>query len=144
MCGNDRPADISVCRFCGTRNSDEVSSPESVILHRVINIEIGRPVVADAINKLTLEIERASREKLAVVTIIHGYGSSGQGGAIRQECRKLLQYWESQGKIKSFIIGEKFSRKEGVTRSLLRRFSQLSNNDNLNRKNRGVTLVVIR
>lgn len=144
VCGNDRLENVSICRFCGVKHENEAVSEPSGPTHRVVNIEFGRPVVEEAINKLGNEIERASYDGVSVLTVIHGYGSSGRGGVIRQECRKILKYWESRGKIKDFVVGERFAKKEGRTRELLRRFPELMNNDNLNRGNRGVTLVVIK
>lgn len=144
VCGNTGLSKSSTCRFCGARHEKDVTPQPTGPIHRVVNIEYGRPVAEAAINKLGKEIEKANKDGTAVLTVIHGYGSSGRGGVIRQECRKILEYWQNKGKIKSFIPGEKFSRKEGRTRELLRRFSQLAGNDNLNRGNRGVTLVVVR
>ncbi len=109
--------------------------------HRVINLETGKPVVEAALAKFKQEISTAQLDKITVVTIIHGYGSSGKGGAIRSECRKLLQYLESKRNIRCFIPGENFTRKQGQTRALLRRIPQLTKDDNLNRNNRGVTIV---
>lgn len=144
VCGNDRLADATTCRFCGVKYKNDAVSEPIGPTHRVVNIEFGRPLAEEAINKLGSEIERAGNDGIAVLTVIHGYGSSGRGGVIREECRKILKYWESKGKIKDFVVGERFAKKEGRTRALLRRFPELNNNDNLNRGNRGVTLVVIK
>ncbi len=144
VCGNDRASNASTCRFCGAIYEKKMAPKPGGLVHKIVNIELGRPVVAAAMNKLDRAIENARGDDTAVLTVIHGYGSSGRGGTIRQECRRTLEYLESRGKIKKFIPGEKFARKEGQTRSLLRRFPELISNDNLNRGNRGVTLVVMR
>jgi len=144
VCGNNRLVNVPICRFCGVRHENEVASDPGGPILRVVNIERGRPIVEEALNKLSSEIERACHDGIAVLTVIHGYGSSGRGGIIRQECRKILAYWQSKGKIKDFLAGERFTKKEGRTRALLRRFPELANNDNINRGNRGVTLVVIK
>jgi hypothetical protein len=144
VCGNERLANVPICRFCGIRYENEAAAQPGGPIHRVVNIEHGRPIVEEALNKLGSEIERACNDGIAVLTVIHGYGSSGRGGVIRQECRRILTYWESKGKIKDFVVGERFAKKEGRTRALLRRFPELINNDNLNKGNRGVTLVVIK
>ncbi len=143
MCGNEKLPTVSVCKFCGTRHKKNISAGP-IFLHRVVNIEFGRPILADALSKLERELERANSKGITVLTVIHGYGSSGKGGIIRQECRKTLEYLESKGKIKTFIIGEKFSKKDGHTKMLLRRFPSLASNENLNKGNRGVTLVVVK
>jgi hypothetical protein len=143
VCGNEKVAGLSVCRFCGSRYEEKVDVPVGEDVHRVVNLEQGKPVVEVAIKRLKREIEEAQRQGVSVLTIIHGYGSSGSGGAIGRECRKLFDYWQSRKVISYYIVGENFSKREGATRSLLRRFPEMATNDNLNRGNRGVTLVVI-
>ncbi|HKJ66165.1 MAG TPA: Smr/MutS family protein [Desulfopila sp.] len=109
--------------------------------HRTVNIEIGRPTVEEALVKLTVELERARSEKLAAMTVIHGYGASGKGGAIRAECRKLLDHYLANRVIRSYIPGENFSKKAGTTKALLRRLPQLASSGNLGKRNRGITVV---
>lgn len=93
--------------------------------------------------RLRVEIETARMEGLRVLTLIHGYGSSGTGGAIGIECRKVLRHLQETGGISSFIPGEEFRQRSGATRDLLRRFPRLATNSNLNKGNRGITLVVL-
>jgi len=90
-----------------------------------------------------LQKQRARIERVRVLTVIHGYGSSGKGGVIRSECRKNLDYLCSTGGIKEYIPGEDFSARSGPVKTLLRRFPELANNKNLDRHNPGVTLVII-
>ena len=139
ICGNDRIAGTLHCPYCGTRYQDNGKGKAQG--HRVVNIEVGRPPLDTALQKLEREIARAKEDKIAVVTIIHGYGASGRGGIIRKECRNTLGYLKDRKHIKGYIVGERFSRKEGQTRALLRRLPQMADDVNLNRSNRGVTLV---
>lgn len=139
VCGNDREPGSLVCKYCGVQY--ERQEKNAGRLHRIINLELGRPQVEVAINKLESEIKRAKTDNIAILTIIHGYGSSGEGGVIRDECRKILRYFEEKNRIRSMIIGESFSKKEGRTKALLRRFPHLGSDRNLNRSNKGVTLV---
>jgi hypothetical protein len=92
---------------------------------------------------MDMAVEEAVRTGLSVLTLIHGYGSSGKGGVIRFECRKNLEFMRSRGRISDFIPGEAFNRKSGSIKTLLRRFPQMSSDKNLNRGNKGITLVVI-
>lgn len=115
----------------------------AAIFHKVVNLEAGRPFVETALRKLEIELADARQQNLRVLTVIHGYGSSGKGGAIGVECRKLLEYLKSRGEINTFIPGEDFRQKSGPTRNLLRRFPRLADNVNLNKGNRGITLVVL-
>ena len=47
--------------------------------------------------------------KKLCVYIIHGYGSSGKGGVIRQKLRSYLTAQLKKGKIKAVIFGEDFN-----------------------------------
>ena len=54
-------------------------------------------------------ISRYKREKYECVLIIHGYGSTGKGGAIREKSRQWLEAQARNGKIKTVIRGEDFT-----------------------------------
>jgi hypothetical protein len=142
VCGNEKDSGPT-CRFCGARQKPEAEE-KSNFIHKTINLEHGRPFVAEAIKKLLCEIQAARIEQVRVLTVIHGYGSSGKGGAIRDECRKSLDYLLSTGEIKGYIPGEDFSSRAGLVKALLRQFPELTNNRNLDRRNPGVTLVIMK
>lgn len=143
-CGNDIAVGITTCPFCGEAQETHIDVvPVAAPFHKVVNIEQGRPFVAGAMQKLEAELTSGRRQNLRVLTVIHGYGSSGKGGAIGVECRKVLAYLQGTGEIKSVIHGEDFRQKSGKTRDLLRRFPQLATNVNLNKGNRGITIVVL-
>jgi hypothetical protein len=74
-----------------------------------LNIKSGMPIVADALRYLQDSITRLKREKYDVVTIVHGYGSTGQGGAICVKARQWLKAQERNGKLKRVIFGEDFT-----------------------------------
>jgi hypothetical protein len=141
ICGNEKSAGALKCPFCGSKYSVADQSSNGHDSHRFINIEYGRPTVEMALKKLESELERAKSEKIPAVTIIHGYGASGQGGIIRIECRKTLDYLEKKHSIRGYIAGERFSKKEGKTRALLRRVPSLASHKSLNRSNRGITII---
>ena len=143
MCGNDMVVGSRVCRYCGYASNHGDTSRKTGPKHRVVNLEQGKPTVAQALLRLDLELQRARAEKTPVLIVIHGYGSSGKGGAIRKECRKTLDFLKGSGKIYGYITGERFAKKHGATRELLRRFPELCHDHNLNRGNQGVTLIVV-
>jgi len=101
------------------------------------------PPVDQALVRLDRELEQARLEGCRVLTLIHGYGSSGRGGAIKQEVRARLQYLKNRGLINDLLAGEEFCIRSGPGRQLLRRFSFLRRHIDLNRSNPGVTLVVM-
>lgn len=142
VCGNEMDSDNQTCRFCGAGQEPEAEEKRG-FLHKTVNLEHGRPFVAEAIKKLLAEIQAARIERVRVLTIIHGYGSSGKGGVIRSECRKSLDYLWSTGEIKGYIPGEEFSIRTGPVKALLRRFPELANNRSLSRRTPGVTVVIL-
>jgi hypothetical protein len=144
ICGNDIASELLICPFCGGKQEMQSGPvPLDTPFHKVVNLEQGRPLVASALQKLQTELATGRQQNLRVLTVIHGYGSSGKGGAICVECRKVLAYLKGLGEINTFIHGEDFRQKSGATRDLLRRFPQLATNVNLNKGNRGITIVVL-
>jgi hypothetical protein len=140
VCGNEVEPGLATCRFCGSELA--VSGVGvSAVLHKIVNIERGRPVVETALSKMRGEITLARHGNVKVVTLIHGYGSSGKGGRIRIECRKLLDHMVEKGEIRKFIAGEDFHRRRGGGKDLLRRFPGLEKPCSTDFNNRGVTVV---
>lgn len=116
---------------------------EKIFTEKTVNLEAGRPVVELALNRMVEAVDDSSRNGVNVLTLIHGYGSSGKGGTIRAECRKTLDFLKSKGHIRDYIAGEDFYKRSGAVKALLQRFPQLGSNKNLNRGNRGITLVIL-
>lgn len=143
ICGNEKVFGKLECAYCGNKFTDTDFSKGPGVTHRIINIELGRPSVEVALNKLERELAQAKRDRVAVLTVIHGYGASGKGGAIRLECRKKLAHLQDNRKIRTFIIGEEFSKREKKTRNLLRRLPRLATDGNLNRGNKGITVIEV-
>ena len=142
VCGNEGEAGNRVCGFCGARQ-EPGGEEGGRFFHKTVNLEQGRPFAETAIKKLLSEIKAAKIERVRVLTLIHGYGSSGKGGVIRSECRKNLDYLRSTGEIREYVPGEDFSGRSGAVKTLLRRFPELANNRNLERRNPGVTVVIL-
>ena len=74
-----------------------------------INIKQDMPIVAEAMKYLQDCIVRLKRDKYEVVLIVHGYGSTGKGGAICDKARQWLKAQERSGKVKQVIFGEDFT-----------------------------------
>ncbi len=143
VCGNEGEPEEKVCRFCGAEVRTVAASPLQASVHRVVNIERGRPPVATALKIMENELGRAAYEGIRVVTLIHGYGSSGKGGRIRTECRTVLERLKQNKKINQIIAGEDFKRRSGAGKSLLQRFPSLLNECSSDFSNPGITIVVI-
>ena len=112
-------------------------------VHRVVNIERGRPLVETALKIMQNELIRAAADNIKVVTLIHGYGSSGKGGRIRTECRKVLDHLQEAKKVNQVIGGEDFKRRCGAGKALVQRFPSLAKECSSDFSNPGITIVVI-
>ncbi len=143
VCGNELGQGVTSCPYCGTVSTSPVVEAPG-FLQRIVNLEKGLPTVAMALQRLNTELEMSQRQGYRVVTLIHGYGSSGRGGAIKDEVQRQLQYYKHQGRVNEVVAGEDFNSRSGVGRQLLRRFPALSTHSDLNKSNPGITLVVLR
>jgi len=75
---------------------------------QTVNLEKGMPDSEAALNRLKLELMTLRRMGIDCVKVIHGYGSTGKGGAIKLKTRKYLRSLKSDGKIEYFCPGELF------------------------------------
>ena len=142
VCGNEIDTGITTCPFCGSSNESSVTTLPDYYVQKTVNLEMGRPVLEVALNRMTQVIAEAKRNKVNILTLIHGYGSSGKGGVIRTECRKNLDFMKIKGRISDYVCGEDFNKHSGVVKSLLRRYPELASDHNMNRDNKGITLVI--
>ena len=110
---------------------------------REVNVKSDMPTVNDAIRRITYNIRTAKAFGVSAVKIIHGYGASGKGGAIRLEARKYLERQKSQGHIKEIIIGEDFSIFDEATRKAFLVCDDLRRDRDLERHNNGMTIVIV-
>jgi hypothetical protein len=145
ICGNEVDSSLSSCPYCGSDQDDGQRGQvvPKTFYQKTVNLEQGLPTVEQALQRLQQELTTARVEQIRVLTLIHGYGSTGKGGIIRQECRRTLEYLCRKGEIDSFIYGEDFSRRHGSVKHLLSRFPELSRHPHLNHQNKGITLVLL-
>lgn len=123
--------------YCDMPKNDMVyerkTKNQSVICD--INLEFGMPTVEQALSRMKYELVSARRSQYRIARLIHGYGSTGKGGAIRKAVRKTLS---------DAIPGEEFDIFHEATRQLLDRYPKLKHYPDLGRCNHGVTFVVLR
>ena len=110
---------------------------------REVNLELGMPVVADALRRLTFEIHNSKKMNCTVLKIIHGYGSTGKGGKIRTASRERLDFFTSKNEIKGYVTGENFSIFDDTTRKALRLCPELRKDRDLERCNNGVSFIML-
>ena len=109
-----------------------------------INIEYGMPPTVDvAMPLLTERLHSMKKSGVKAAKSIHGYGSTGKGGRLRKATIKLLEESKTNGLIKEFVIGEQWSKFELRTLTLIDRLPQLYNDQDLERHNRGITIVFL-
>lgn len=104
-----------------------------------INLEEGMPTCDEAMDKLKSSLKLAKQSKYKCAVIIHGYGSTGKGGAIRIKARQWLNAQVRNGSLKAAVNGEDFGVLNEKARELRGRFPELERL--LNVFNHGVTVV---
>jgi len=109
----------------------------------LINLETGHPKVEAAMIRLRLELTTLRRAGVQTVKIIHGYGSTGTGGAIRQATHQFLCEQMKNGRIKAFCPGESFGPFENSGRKLINIAPSFRHDPDWGRQNDGITLVVL-
>ena len=85
----------------------------------------------------------ARAEHVALLKLIHGYGSSGVGGILREEVWKSLDRFKRNGFITDFIAGEDFRLSNEASWELVKRDKSLKEDRDFGRANRGITIVVL-
>jgi len=101
------------------------------------------PSVREALQRLERELAVARHEGGSLLKLIHGYGSTGAGGEIRIAVQKRLVELAQNGQIRCCIFGENWSKSDEAAWKLLQAHSELKNDSDLGRRNRGITIVVI-
>lgn len=110
---------------------------------KVVNLEEGMPTVERARLRMEYELHEARRAGSKAVKLIHGYGSSGAGGTLRNELQKELRRAADHGSIRAFIAGEDWRVSNEATWALLQRFPEWKKDSDLGRDNRGISIVVL-
>ena len=110
---------------------------------RHVNLKSGMPTVDEARSRLNTEIDKARQQGDQVLKLIHGYGSSGVGGKLKDAIRSSLRRRRKEGKILSFVGGEKWGVFDEVTNEILEECPQLDKDPDLNRCNEGITIVLM-
>jgi hypothetical protein len=110
---------------------------------RIANLEVGKPTIHDALSRLDQELSAARRAGCGLVKLIHGYGSSGAGGDIRIAVQRRLAEMTRDGQIGNCIFGENWSKSDEQTWKLIQARPELKSDQDLGRKNLGITIVVL-
>lgn len=106
-----------------------------------VNLEEGRPFVAEAMENLKFELKNAKNSKIKVIVFIHGYGSSGSGGAICKSARQWLKAQVRNGSLKSVVDGTDFGMFNAGARKI--RAMDSDTQKYYDRGNNGITVVEV-
>jgi hypothetical protein len=114
-----------------------------VLLIKTVNLKSDMPSVREAVERLEREIALARQGKVALLKIVHGYGSTGAGGDIRIAVQRRLHELVEGGQIRGCIFGENWSKSDDATWRLLQNESGLKSDPDLGRRNQGITIVLL-
>jgi len=110
---------------------------------RTLNIEPGRPTREQALSRLAEGLASAQKGGVRVLKVIHGHGSTGQGGVLRFAVRNFLRQAKEKGDIKLFVNGEDFKTSDERAWELVQKAPEAKQDQDFGGKNRGVTLVLL-
>jgi hypothetical protein len=106
-----------------------------------INLERGGPTVETAIRNMINELSTAKRTGYKAVILIHGYGSSGTGGAIKVAVKQKLKERSLSGVVRDFAGGEEW---QGRKRTFTETCTQLRDYSTYVDGNSGLTVVLLK
>ncbi len=110
----------------------------------VYSLDLAHPAPAPAVVEQELEaamgLVRRS-EHLRVIKVIHGYGSTGRGGATRETVRNWA--YRRRAHLRGVIEGERYEYSDPLTRELLLEIGSPGDPD-LDARNPGITILWVR
>ena len=106
-----------------------------------VNLERGNPTVDVAMRKLLNELSTAKGAGYKAVVLVHGYGSTGVGGAIKVATKSKLKEGSLIGIVKAFTGGESWLNDK---KPFMEACSQLKDFDRDIDGNKGVTVILLK
>jgi hypothetical protein len=110
---------------------------------KTVNLKSDMPSVLEALQRLDGELASARQGKATFLKLVHGYGSTGEGGDIRVAVQKRLLELTQTGQIRGCIFGENWLKSDDTAWKLLQSHAELKNDSDLGRQNRGITIVLL-
>jgi hypothetical protein len=114
-CGNPRGM-LGECHQCG---SEELPLPHSDTM--VLNLKFDSPSAEEALDRLTIGLRRASEVGIKAIILIHGYGSSGEGGKIKWAIHDALNNNYFSDRVDEYHFGEQTAFGSEAYHALLKR-----------------------
>ena len=144
VCGNDIEDTEWQCPFCKSPQPSQATkgsfaSPRKEQI-RTVNLKEGLPVVEDALSSMRREISDARACRVKVLKLVHGYGSTGTGGKIKQAVQVELASMHLQGQIRMYVVGDEYAVSV-AGQELRARYPELLRSRRQDFENRGITFV---
>jgi hypothetical protein len=130
-------------RYNGFKDNRKKQMSRKPAMIKVVNLEDGMPKVEEARLRMQRELALARSQRVVALKLIHGYGSTGTGGALRNELQKELRRAGTEGKITCFIAGEEWTISDENTWALLKKFPEWKQDSDMGRGNKGISIVVL-
>jgi len=111
---------------------------------KTINLETGLPSARQAMDRLTNELYRIRAQGIPYAKVIHGYGSTGSGGAIKSELKRHVTVLRQRRLITGFIPGEDFGPFSASGRDVVARFRELRTDIDWGRSNDGISILILK
>ena len=86
-----------------------------------INIKQGAPTVEEALELLTEHLRNCSELGIKAIVLIHGYGSSGEGGRIKWAIQEALENNRYADRVTEYFFGERVAYGTDAYHALLKR-----------------------
>lgn len=99
-CGNTRSL-FGDCSHCGSS-----LAPLLAVDVIELNIKHDNPSVNDALDNLAIKIRELQELGIRVIILIHGYGSSGEGGRIKRAIHEALELNRYADRVDEYFYGE--------------------------------------
>lgn len=110
---------------------------------RVVNIKKDNPNVDYALYLIDEEIRYSRATGNRVIVVIHGYGSHGTGGAIKDGVKSYLPNLKKSGVIVDFVHGENWGDLNPTKKMIESIDPQIILNENLYLINSGVSVILL-
>lgn len=106
-CGEHIDDAVDACPYCETPVTPSAPARSGLA---VVNLKEGRPTVDVARDRLDVAIRNHQASRTEGLVLIHGYGSSGEGGRIREMVLECLRGLKQEGTIRDYVAGEDLGR----------------------------------
>lgn len=110
---------------------------------RTINIKENNPNADYAMFLIDEEIKYSKAVGNRVVIIIHGYGSHGRGGTIKEYVKEYLPILKKKAIITDYVFGENWGEFNETRKKICDIAPEIILKENLSRLNAGVSVILI-